>query len=91
MLRFIFEYKISKLKATHSGIMRIRIDLSDCKGLSIFNNNFEKVVGILITLSPEFGKALGVGGDVKSGATVAYCYGGLVLGDIMISVYQPFI
>ncbi len=23
--------------------MRIAIDLSDCKGLSIFNNNFEKV------------------------------------------------
>jgi hypothetical protein len=23
--------------------MRIRIDLSDCKDLSIFNNNFEKV------------------------------------------------
>lgn len=41
------------------------------------------VVGILITLSPEFGKVLGVQGDVSAGAAVACCYGGLVLGDIV--------
>ena len=41
------------------------------------------VVGILITLSPEFGKALGVQGAVNAGEAVAYCYGGLVLGDIV--------
>lgn len=40
------------------------------------------VVGILITLSPEFGKVLGVQGVVNAGAAVACCYGGLVLGDI---------
>lgn len=40
------------------------------------------VVGILITLSPEFGNVLGVKGDVNAGAAVAYCYAGLVLGDI---------
>jgi putative MFS transporter len=40
------------------------------------------VVGILITLSPEFGKVLGVQGDVNAGAAVACCYAGLVLGDI---------
>ena len=40
------------------------------------------VVGILITLSPEFGKALGVKGVVNAGAAVACCYAGLVLGDI---------
>lgn len=40
------------------------------------------VVGILITLSPEFGKVLGVHGTVNAGAAVAYCYAGLVLGDI---------
>jgi len=48
------------------------------------------VVGILITLSPEFGKVLGVRGEVNAGAAVAYCYAGLVLGDIasgMLSQY----
>lgn len=40
------------------------------------------VVGILITLSPEFGKVLNVRGDVNAGAAVACCYAGLVLGDI---------
>jgi predicted MFS family arabinose efflux permease len=48
------------------------------------------VIGILITLSPEFGDVLGVRGDVNAGAAVAYCYGGLVLGDItsgMLSQY----
>lgn len=48
------------------------------------------VVGILITLSPEFGKVLGVRGNVNAGAAVAYCYAGLVLGDIasgMLSQY----
>lgn len=40
------------------------------------------VVGILITLSPEFGKVLGVKGEVNAGAAVAWCYGGLVLGDV---------
>lgn len=48
------------------------------------------VVGILITLSPEFGKVLGVQGEVNAGAAVAWCYGGLVLGDIasgMLSQY----
>ncbi|WP_346316619.1 MFS transporter [Chitinophaga sp. YIM B06452] len=40
------------------------------------------VVGVLITLSPEFGKVLNIQGDVNAGAAVAWCYGGLVVGDI---------
>ncbi|MDB5021719.1 MAG: transporter [Pedobacter sp.] len=40
------------------------------------------VVGILITLSPEFGKVLGVQGEVSAGAAVACSYAGLVFGDI---------
>lgn len=40
------------------------------------------VVGVLITLSPEFGKMLHVQGDVSAGAAVAWCYGGIALGDI---------
>ena len=41
------------------------------------------VVGILITFSPEFGKALNVQEEVNAGAAVACCYSGLVIGDII--------
>lgn len=40
------------------------------------------VVGVLITLSPEFGKVLKVQGEVSAGAAIAWCYGGIVIGDI---------
>ena len=49
------------------------------------------VVGILITLSPEFGNVLGVRGDVNAGAAVAYCYGGLVLGDIVSGLLSQYL
>lgn len=49
------------------------------------------VVGILITLSPEFGNVLGVKGDVNAGAAVAYCYGGLVLGDIVSGMLSQYL
>ncbi|GAM11033.1 putative sialic acid transporter [Geobacter sp. OR-1] len=39
------------------------------------------VVGILITFSPEFAKALRVTGPVSAGNAVMYCYLGLVFGD----------
>ena len=40
------------------------------------------VVGVLITFSPEFAKALGVSGAVSAGNAVMFCYLGLVLGDL---------
>lgn len=49
------------------------------------------VVGILITLSPEFGNVLGVRGDVNAGAAVAFCYGGLVLGDIVSGLLSQYL
>lgn len=39
------------------------------------------VVGILITLAPEFGRVLGVQGEVTAGLAVFWCYFGLVFGD----------
>ena len=48
------------------------------------------VVAILITLSPEFGHILGVKGTVNAGAAVAYCYGGLVLGDIASGLLSQY-
>jgi putative MFS transporter len=49
------------------------------------------VVGILITLSPEFGKAIGVKGDVSAGAAVASCYAGIVLGDIASGLLSQYL
>ncbi|MES2378936.1 MAG: MFS transporter [Bacteroidota bacterium] len=49
------------------------------------------VVGILITLSPEFGKVLNVQGPVNAGAAVACCYGGLVLGDIASGLLSQYL
>ena len=39
------------------------------------------VVGILITLAPEFGRELGLTGEVTAGLAVFWCYFGLVFGD----------
>ncbi|WP_432708889.1 MFS transporter [Pedobacter sp.] len=49
------------------------------------------VVGILITLSPEFGRTLGVKGVVDAGVAVACCYGGLVLGDIASGLLSQYL
>lgn len=40
------------------------------------------VVGILITQSPEFGKALGATGALTAGAGIMYSYIGISIGDI---------
>ena len=41
------------------------------------------MVGILITLSPEFAKALKITGSIAAGKAVMYCYAGLTLGDFL--------
>lgn len=41
------------------------------------------VVGVLVTFSPEFAKALGVKGTINAGTSVMYAYAGLVGGDIV--------
>lgn len=41
------------------------------------------VVGILITLAPEFGKVLGITGEVSAGKGIFWCYFGLVFGDVL--------
>ncbi|HEY6872126.1 MAG TPA: MFS transporter [Geobacteraceae bacterium] len=40
------------------------------------------VVGVLITFSPEFARALGTTGPVSAGNAVMFCYLGLVFGDL---------
>lgn len=41
------------------------------------------VVGVLITFSPEFGKALNATGVLNAGKGVMYCYIGIATGDIV--------
>lgn len=41
------------------------------------------VIGILVTFSPEFAKAMGVEGTINAGTSVMFAYGGLVAGDLV--------
>jgi putative MFS transporter len=41
------------------------------------------VVGVLITFSPEFGKALNATGILNAGKGVMYCYIGIAVGDVV--------
>lgn len=51
------------------------------------------LVGVLITFSPEFAKALGVIGaeEIKAGQAIAWCYGGLVVGDICTGLLSQYL
>ncbi len=40
------------------------------------------LVGIPVTFSPEFGKALGIMEPLSAGKAIMFCYGGLAIGDI---------
>jgi hypothetical protein len=40
------------------------------------------IIGILITLSPEFAVALGIDGPVSAGRAVMFAYSGLIVGDL---------
>ncbi len=41
------------------------------------------IIGVLITFSPEFGKVLGVTGDIAAGKSIMFTYIGLVFGDFI--------
>jgi len=47
-------------------------------------------VGILVTFSPEFAKALGVTAPVNAGEAVMFCYLGLVFGDFASGFLSQF-
>lgn len=50
-------------------------------------------VGVLITFAPEFGKALGVQNAelIKAGEAIAWCYAGLVIGDIFTGLLSQYL
>ncbi|SEA41990.1 MFS transporter [Pedobacter hartonius] len=52
---------------------------------------FWMIVGIFITLSPEFSKVLGVQGEVNGGAAIAACYAGIVVGDIVSGLLSQYL
>lgn len=43
-------------------------------------------IGILITLSPELGKELGIVGKIQPPLSIMYCYAGVTLGDLISGV-----
>jgi putative MFS transporter len=43
-------------------------------------------IGILITLSPELGKELGIQGEITPAYSIMYCYAGVTLGDLLSGV-----
>lgn len=48
-------------------------------------------VGILITFSPEFAKAMNVSGDISAGEAVMFCYIGLIFGDFTSGLLSQLI
>lgn len=51
------------------------------------------LVGVLMTFAPEFAKALGVDAaeTIKAGQAIAWCYGGLVCGDIFTGLLSQYL
>jgi putative MFS transporter len=49
------------------------------------------VMGILISFSPEFAKALGVQGEIRAGRAVMFSYAGLVAGDLFSGLLSQYL
>jgi MFS transporter, putative metabolite:H+ symporter len=49
------------------------------------------IIGILITFSPEFAKALGIDGVISAGDAVMYSYIGLAVGDLLSGVSSQLV
>jgi len=49
------------------------------------------IVGILITLSPEFTKEMGIVGTVEAGKAVLFCYLGISLGDLLTGLLSQLL
>lgn len=47
-------------------------------------------IGILITLSPELGKELGIIGEIKPAYSIMYCYAGVTLGDLSSGLLSQY-
>lgn len=63
------------------GLLRTRASAGKYLGCILIGVPIWFVVAILVTLSPEFGKALGMAQVPVAGTAVMSCYAGLALGD----------
>lgn len=48
-------------------------------------------IGILVTLSPELGKELGIIGIIEPPKSILYCYAGVTLGDLSSGIWSQII
>jgi MFS family permease len=48
------------------------------------------VIGLLVTLSPEFAKVIGVQGEVEAGKVVLWCYSGQIVGDLSSGLISQY-
>ncbi|HWV75146.1 MAG TPA: MFS transporter [Pseudosphingobacterium sp.] len=77
-----YQAKTAESRGDFMGLFRSKANLLKYLRCILIGVPLWYVVGILVTLSPEFGKLLGVEGDINAGVAVAWCYGGMALGDI---------
>jgi MFS family permease len=49
------------------------------------------VVGVLITFSPELGKALNLSEPIAAGKAIMFCYIGLIFGDLSSGIFSQFL
>ncbi|MFC6103552.1 MFS transporter [Olivibacter domesticus] len=77
-----YQAKRAESRGDFMGLFRSKANLLKYLRCILIGMPLWYVVGILVTLSPEFGKLLGVKGDINAGVAVAWCYGGMALGDI---------
>jgi putative MFS transporter len=47
-------------------------------------------IGILITLSPELGKELGIVGKIEPPKSIMYCYAGVTMGDLFSGIISQW-
>lgn len=47
-------------------------------------------IGILITLSPELGKELGIVGKIEPPKSIMYCYAGVTMGDLLSGIISQW-
>lgn len=88
-------YKMAKAHSNELGSLKLLFSSSERRskylhcilvGLPIWY-----VIGILITLSPELGKELGIVGKINPAYSIMYCYAGVTLGDLASGVLSQLI
>ncbi|SEN85307.1 Predicted arabinose efflux permease, MFS family [bacterium A37T11] len=83
--------KSSESRGNFLGLFRSKANLLKYLRCILIGVPLWYVVGILVTLSPEFGKLLHVEGEISGGQAIAWCYGGMTLGDIVSGLLSQYL